>query len=67
MLSTGFKNKRLEGFKQAKAQPAAVADAVFAKVNYGPNNILGMSQNGTEEYSKQYYACRILRITTRTT
>jgi zinc protease len=26
-----------------------VADVVFAKVNYGPNSIMGVSQNGTEE------------------
>ena len=44
-----LKKQRIEGFKLAKSQPAAVADAVFAKVNYGVNNILGVSQNGTEE------------------
>ena len=38
----------LESFKQIKSQPDAVADEVIAKVNYGPNNILGMSENGTE-------------------
>lgn len=38
----------LENFKQIKSQPDAVADDVIAKVNYGPNNILGMSENGTE-------------------
>jgi len=44
-----LKQQRLENFKLMKSQPAAVADAVFAKVNYGTNNILGISQNGTEE------------------
>ncbi|TCJ13501.1 insulinase family protein [Flaviaesturariibacter flavus] len=44
-----LKNQRIQGFKQMKSQPAAVADAVFAKVNYGPNHILGVSQVGTEE------------------
>lgn len=44
-----LKKQRLESFKQMKSQPAAVADAVFAKVNYGENNILGISQAGTEE------------------
>jgi zinc protease len=44
--------QRLESFKIAKSQPAAVAEAVFAKVNYGSNNILGISQNGTEETVK---------------
>jgi zinc protease len=47
-----IKKQTLESFKQMKAQPAAVADAVFAKLNYGPNHILGISQNGTEETVK---------------
>ena len=38
----------LESFKQAKSQPAAVASDVIAKVNYGPDNILSMSEDGTE-------------------
>jgi zinc protease len=44
--------QRLESFKLQKAQPASVASAVFAKVNYGDNHILGISQNGTEETIK---------------
>ena len=44
-----LKKQKLESFKAMKAQPAAVADAVFAKLNYGPNHILGMDQEGTEE------------------
>ncbi|GAA4316929.1 pitrilysin family protein [Flaviaesturariibacter amylovorans] len=44
-----IKNQRIQGFKQMKSQPAMVADAVFAKVNYGPNHILGVSESGTEE------------------
>jgi zinc protease len=44
-----LKKQRLESFKLAKSQPSTIADAVFAKVNYGPNSILGISQNGTEE------------------
>lgn len=43
------KKQKMEYFKQLKSQPAAVADAVFAKLNYGPNHILGMDQEGTEE------------------
>ncbi len=43
-----IKNRNLEGFKQAKSDPNQVANAVFAKVNYGPNNILAMSEAGTE-------------------
>ncbi|GAB4093015.1 M16 family metallopeptidase [Flaviaesturariibacter terrae] len=47
-----IKNQRLQGFKQMKSQPAAVADAVFARLNYGPDHIFGISQNGTEETVK---------------
>ena len=43
-----IQKQRLQGFKQAKADPAAVADVVFAKLNYGPNSIMGMSEDGTE-------------------
>lgn len=43
-----IQKQRLDGFKQSKANPAVVADIVFAKMNYGPNSILGMSENGTE-------------------
>jgi zinc protease len=43
-----IQKQRLQGFKQAKADPAAVADLVFAKINYGPNSILSMSEDGTE-------------------
>lgn len=45
---TRIQKQNLESFKQAKADPASVANNVFAKVNYGPNNILGMSESGTE-------------------
>jgi zinc protease len=44
-----LKKQALDGFKLARAQPAQVADVVFAKMNYGPNHILGISQGGTEE------------------
>jgi zinc protease len=44
-----LKKQALEGFKLAKARPATVASAVFAKLNYGPNHILGISPNGTEQ------------------
>ncbi|MCJ8211787.1 insulinase family protein [Mucilaginibacter sp. RS28] len=41
------RNKRqaLESFKLAKSQPAAIADDVFNKINYGTDNILGVSAN----------------------
>ncbi len=44
-----FKKQTLENFKLAKTQPAAVADAVFAKLNYGANHVMGTSEEGTEE------------------
>ncbi len=47
-----IKKQTLESFKLAKSQPAAVADVVFAKLNYGPNHILGISEDGTEETVK---------------
>ena len=40
-----IQKQRLQGFKQTKADPAAVANEVFAKINYGPNNILSMELN----------------------
>ncbi len=46
------KKQALEGFKLAKAQPATIASAVFAKVNYGTDHILGVDEQGTEETVK---------------
>ena len=43
-----IKRQTMEGFKQSKSQPAAVASDVIAKINFGPNNILGMNEGGTE-------------------
>jgi zinc protease len=42
----------IQGQKNAKAQPAAIASQVFAKLNYGPNHIFGISESGTEETIK---------------
>ncbi len=47
-----IKKQSLDGFRLSKAQPAQVASVVFAKMNYGPNHILGISENGTEESIK---------------
>jgi zinc protease len=46
-----IKKQSLESFKLQKSQPASVATAVFMKLTYG-NNILGISQDGTEESVK---------------
>src|SRR6185503_16443307 len=43
-----IKKQTMEGFKNAKSQPANVASDVIAKINFGPNNILGMNGQGTE-------------------
>ena len=40
--------QNLEGLKQAKTQPAAVASDIAAKIFYGADNILGMREEGTE-------------------
>ena len=42
-----IQKQNIEGFKQAKSQPAFVASDVFDKMNYGPS-ILGLSADGTE-------------------
>lgn len=47
-----LKQQALQGLKQKKSQPSAVASDVFAKLNYGANNILGISEDGTEETVK---------------
>ncbi|HSU28461.1 MAG TPA: pitrilysin family protein [Chitinophagaceae bacterium] len=47
-----MQRQMMEGFKQNKSQPAAVASSVIAKINYGPDNILGMSEGGTENTVK---------------
>ena len=44
--------QNLEGIKQAKTRPATIASEVIAKINYGADNILGMSQDGTESSIK---------------
>ncbi len=46
------KKQILESFKVQKSQPAYVASLVSSKLNFGANNILGMSQEGTEETIK---------------
>lgn len=44
-----IKKQTLEGFKLQKSQPASVASTLFLKLNYGPDNILGIPAGGTEE------------------
>ena len=60
MFSPAFKEatfkrlqrQRLEGLKQAKSQPAAVASDVINKINFGENQIMGMNPGGTERTIK---------------
>ncbi len=47
-----LQKQAIQALKQQKGQPGAVADGVFAKLNYGANNILGISEDGTEETVK---------------
>jgi zinc protease len=51
---TRIKKQTVEGFKIAKTQPATVASAVFAKVNYGDKHILGVAEDGDEETVKGF-------------
>ncbi|MGV3530600.1 MAG: M16 family metallopeptidase [Flavisolibacter sp.] len=44
-----IKAQALQAVKQSKSQPAAVASAVFAKLNYGPDHILALPEDGTEK------------------
>lgn len=47
-----LQRQRLEGLKQAKSQPAAVASDVINKINFGETHILGMNPSGTESTIK---------------
>ncbi len=47
-----LQKQAMEGFKQAKSQPATIATAVYEKLSYGSNNILGMNESGTENTVK---------------
>jgi zinc protease len=44
-----IKKQRLEAFKLAKASPASIANVVYAKLNYGATNVLGIPESGTEK------------------
>ncbi len=43
-----IKKQKMEGFKQKRSQPAAIASEAIDRINYGANNILGRSSDGTE-------------------
>ena len=47
-----IQRQTLEGLKQNKTRPAAIADDVIAIVDYGPDHILGMNESGTESTVK---------------
>jgi zinc protease len=44
-----LKRQTIESIKNAKSQASAVANVVFDKINYGNNNVFGISDIGTEE------------------
>jgi zinc protease len=46
-----LQKQQMEGFKQAKSQPATVANQVWNKIGYG-NTILGLSEAGNERSVK---------------
>jgi zinc protease len=43
-----LQKQSIEGFKQYRSQPAAIASNVYNMVSYGKDNIMGMSDNGSE-------------------
>lgn len=49
-----LKRQLQESFKLSKSQPSTIASIVYDKINYGANNILGISQSGTEETVKRF-------------
>ncbi|MBC7947725.1 MAG: insulinase family protein [Chitinophagaceae bacterium] len=49
-----LKRQRMESFKQSKSQSGTIAANVYNTVSYGTNNILGISQIGTEETVKNF-------------
>ncbi len=48
-----IQKQAIQAFKAAKGQPATIANEVFAKVNYGANHVLGVSEDGNEESIKK--------------
>lgn len=44
-----LKRQTIESIKNSKSQASAVAGVVFDKINYGNNNVFGISDRGTEE------------------
>lgn len=42
----------LEGIRQLKTRPADIATEVIAQINFGAGNIMGISENGTENTVK---------------
>ena len=47
-----LKRQTIERIKNAKSQASSVANVVFDKINYGNNNVFGISDRGTEETVK---------------
>jgi zinc protease len=45
---TRLQKQAMESFKQSKSQPSTIASNVYDKISFGYDNILGMSDNGTE-------------------
>ncbi|MDB5211285.1 MAG: insulinase family protein [Sediminibacterium sp.] len=46
---TRIKRQLVQRLQNSKTQPAGIATNVYARLNYGTNNILGISESGTTE------------------
>jgi zinc protease len=62
-----IQKQALESFKQSKAQPATIATNVYSKISFGSDNILGMSDNGTENTVKNLKLSNIEQYVTNYT
>ena len=47
-----LQKQSVEGFKQRKSQPASIASDIYNRLTFG-DNIIGLSQNGTESTNKR--------------
>lgn len=47
-----IQKQTVESFKQRKSQPSVIASDLYDRLSYGSNNILGLSQVGTENSVK---------------
>jgi zinc protease len=58
---TRIKRQLEQRLKNAKSQPATIASELYARLNYGTNNILGLPDDGTTETIKNITLADIQR------